>query len=275
MARYVQQKNNENILDLFFQLCPWRPKSPQVGTSYCYDLTPFLLIDGVRFNGEFTLDLWELIKSVKGNGHFDILTCTCGEAGCNYLDSAIVVQHTPGHVYWRVRRPLQLEDYGVRIDFDNYVFQAEQYREALAIGLAQARRMLAHHKYEAIHLLPHGFEIKTLLELEVPEGPSEAATSTDYIKIMADYGCAYAWDAAGVECGLRHLGVPEELEQKFIDWANWFNKSEEEELDWQMFHRAGISLAQELKQVVGEQVEVLYHRPFEDPNQDERQVMIE
>jgi len=275
MAGYIQQKDNENILDLFFQLCPWKSKSPQGGTNDRYGLTPFLLIDGVRFNELFTLDFRELIRSVSGNGHFDILTCTCGEAGCEYLDGAIVVRHTLGHVYWRVRRPLQANDDDVRIDFDNYVFQAGQYREALAVGLAQARRMLAHYKPEDIFLFPEGFEVKNLLELEVPEGLLEAATSTDYIKIMADYGWAYAWDAAGVECGLRHLGVPAQLEQKFIDWANWFNKSEDEELDWKMFHRAGISLAQELKRVVGEQVEVLYHRPFGDPNQDERQIMIE
>ena len=149
MAGYIQQKDNENILDLFFQLCPCEPNVPEGGTSDCYILTPFLLIDGVRFNKVFTLDLQKLIRSVSGNGHFDILTCTCGEAGCEYLDDAIVVRHTPGHVYWRVRRPLQLEDYDIRIDFSNYVFQAEQYREALATGLAQARRMLAHYDQEA------------------------------------------------------------------------------------------------------------------------------
>lgn len=268
-------KHNENILGLLFQLRRWRPKSPQARTSYCYDLTPFLLIDGVQFNKNFPLDLLELMRSVSGNGHFEILTCTCGEAGCANLDDAILVRHTSRHVRWRVRRPLQVEDYDVSIGFDNYVFQAEQYREALALGLDQARELLSHYKHEFIYLFPEGFQIKTLLELKVPKGTIEAATISDFIKIMADYGCAYAWDADGVECGLNHLGVPKELEQKFIDWANWFNKSEEQEVDWEMFHQAGISLAQKLKHAVGDEVQVVYQRPYEDPNQDGQQIMIE
>ena len=49
------------------------------------------------------------------------------------------------------------------------------------------------------------------------------------IKIMADYGCSYAWDEKGVSISI-HDYFPEYPELKNIDdeldkWSSWFNRS--------------------------------------------------
>src|SRR3546814_3811950 len=40
------------------------------------------------------------------------------------------------------------------------------------------------------------------------------------------------------------------------------------DLDWERFHEEGLALAMRLKAILGEQADVLYEKPYEDPNRN-------
>ncbi len=93
------------------------------------------------------------------------------------------------------------------------------------------------------------------------------------IRIMADYGDAYAWDQHGVCIGLAYnfKNIPEiqTIEDELIQWAGDFWKSEDNDpnFPWEEFHKRGMALTARLNQAIPKDIdiEVSYSRPYEDP----------
>lgn len=92
------------------------------------------------------------------------------------------------------------------------------------------------------------------------------------IKIMADYGDAYAWDQEGVCIGLSY-NFPErevitQIEKELEEWAGWFISTTDEDLNfpWDDSHEKGLALAKRLKEAIRDAgIQVFYEPPFEDP----------
>lgn len=93
------------------------------------------------------------------------------------------------------------------------------------------------------------------------------------IRIMADYGDAYAWDQNGFCIGLGY-NFPENaqiegIEQELNKWAGDFGASEDNDpnFPWEVFHRRGLALATRLHKALPPDVdiEICYQRPYEDP----------
>jgi hypothetical protein len=101
------------------------------------------------------------------------------------------------------------------------------------------------------------------------------------ITIMPDYGGYYAWlkqqddGTTLVGGGIGNAGwgfepgefwVSPGLEQAFADWMDiWGGNCDDSGADWPAFHGRGIELAHRLKEQVGDQVRVIYHKAWEDP----------
>ena len=87
------------------------------------------------------------------------------------------------------------------------------------------------------------------------------------IDVMADYGCYYGSFSASDFEGHPKYNEIAALEEKFVEWANWFSECdprEEDKFPWGKFHETGTALVQELATLVPE-VPVFYRPPYEDP----------
>ena len=101
------------------------------------------------------------------------------------------------------------------------------------------------------------------------------------ITIMADFGFGpYAWlkdaadesdyvgiNIANLKTGMTDFKISKQLE---ADFAKWIDRFERDALDnpdfpWSSFHEEGICLSRRLKEEVGDATNVLYVKPFEDP----------
>jgi hypothetical protein len=101
------------------------------------------------------------------------------------------------------------------------------------------------------------------------------------ITIMADFGFGpYAWlkdaadetdyveiNIANLKTGMTDLKISKQLE---ADFAKWIGRFERDALDnpdfpWSSFHEEGISLSCRLREELGDAFNVLYVKPFEDP----------
>lgn len=93
-----------------------------------------------------------------------------------------------------------------------------------------------------------------------------------YIKIMSDFGEAIFWDQKGVAMGCYKedcdFPISQSLLNEFYNWHSSFEGFlfEKPSFNWNEYHKKGISLAKKLKKEVGENVKVVYQKPFEDPN---------
>ncbi len=113
------------------------------------------------------------------------------------------------------------------------------------------------------------------------------------LTIMPDYGGAYCWRIGGdaeahggvgscsglpmVRKGMRMH--PNPMEKEFEEWQAEFDRTVPGQLDgfeWRRFHAEGISLARRLKVSLGNDVRVIYEKPFEDPDHeiDERREVL-
>ena len=94
------------------------------------------------------------------------------------------------------------------------------------------------------------------------------------IRIMADYGDAYAWDQDGVNIGLSYnfenLPEIEAIEEEFIRWSGdfWKAKDNDPDFPWEDFHNRGVDLTARLHEAIPKNIniEICYQRPYEDPN---------
>jgi hypothetical protein len=93
------------------------------------------------------------------------------------------------------------------------------------------------------------------------------------IRIMADYGDAYAWDQDGVNIGLSYNfeNLPEiaAIEEELIRWSGDFWEAEDNDPDfpWEDFHKRGVDLTARLHEAIPRtmNIEISYQRPYEDP----------
>lgn len=95
-------------------------------------------------------------------------------------------------------------------------------------------------------------------------------------RVMPDFIYAYAWDERDREVHVDdtwpNLAGAVELGQAFAEWQLRFERAEWEPnmpmlpgFDWNDFHRDGMELAIQLKTLIGDRCEVLYEKPYEDP----------
>jgi hypothetical protein len=109
--------------------------------------------------------------------------------------------------------------------------------------------------------------------------------------IMPDFGGAYGWtiedgdENTGV--GVNHAGyygwegehsISESLQKAFAEWQLIFDKddslwqnSHQSSFDWDSFHATGLKLCFLLKQELGDDVRIIYEKPFEDPNREQHE----
>ncbi|WP_420264706.1 hypothetical protein [Candidatus Magnetominusculus dajiuhuensis] len=80
-------------------------------TSSKKHMVPSLWINNECLTDGFTLDMRGLVASVKGNGQYDILTCSCGEPICAGISEGIIVLHHRDYeakfVRWLIPHPIR------------------------------------------------------------------------------------------------------------------------------------------------------------------------
>jgi hypothetical protein len=95
-------EENVNQLELRLRHQSWTADAT-VGTNVDVLVDGELLADF----GDYATDVpFGLLPSIEYDGRFDILTCTCGNAGCSGLGQSIQVTHEGGLVHWRLIEPL-------------------------------------------------------------------------------------------------------------------------------------------------------------------------
>ncbi len=107
--------------------------------------------------------------------------------------------------------------------------------------------------------------------------------------IMPDFGGAYGWiirdgdESHGVggnhacQCGwVGDHSISETLHQAFAEWQLIFElddslleDSHQSSFDWDSFHETGLKLCFQLKQELGDDVRIIYLKPYEDPNSEQ------
>ena len=106
------------------------------------------------------------------------------------------------------------------------------------------------------------------------------------ITVMPDYGMGpYAWEkpssdktpyvgiciATAVDKLETEDGttITEALHAAFVSWTGDFEQfAEKPDFDWRAFHSRGIDLSQKLKFELGKCFQVVYHKPFGDPDHE-------
>ena len=107
------------------------------------------------------------------------------------------------------------------------------------------------------------------------------------ITIMADFGFGpYAWlkgasdesDYVGINIANNHTGMTEfdisdRLQKDFADWIGRFERGalDNPAFTWASFHREGLALSRRLKEEIGEAANVVYVKPFEDPDHEQNE----
>lgn len=102
---------------------------------------------------------------------------------------------------------------------------------------------------------------------------------------MPDYAGAYAWikdhdsSLVGGMIASRYgwsakPNISDGLHDKFCDWQELFEQHDEA-MDWEGFHLRGLQLSFWLKDEVGAALDVVYQKPYEDPQReiDERRLI--
>ena len=107
------------------------------------------------------------------------------------------------------------------------------------------------------------------------------------VTLCPDYGGPWAWidpDNIDGECHCMPVGdgdswygacpMPESLIASFAQWQTAFNiapwdSTEHAILDWASFHQRGLELAIALKRALGQDIRVIYQKPFEDPGRED------
>ena len=104
------------------------------------------------------------------------------------------------------------------------------------------------------------------------------------ITIMPDFGFGpYAWlkdaadesDYVGInmanrETGMTAFHISDRLQSDFADWIERFETSalDNPNFPWASFHEEGMALSHRLKEEIGEAANVVYVKPFEDPDHE-------
>jgi hypothetical protein len=107
------------------------------------------------------------------------------------------------------------------------------------------------------------------------------------ITIMADFGLGpYAWlkdasdesDYVGVNIansrtGMDEFDISDRLQKEFADWIGRFERGalDNPKFPWASFHKEGLALSRRLKKEIGEIANVVYVKPFEDPDHEQEE----
>lgn len=134
-------------------------------------LHTLLTVDDRRLSDGETdmLHLDELVDSIYGYGYFEIFTCGCGFAQCAGIWEDILVDQDEDTILWTVPQPLKpLKD--DQTEHKHFVFNREEYRQAIQKGLDEARKIANDHAGKIL-IGPSGFTVEKLLQLsiDIPE----------------------------------------------------------------------------------------------------------
>lgn len=96
-------------------------------------------------DGGLSIDLAELARSVDHDGDYQMLTCSCGIAGCAGIKEGIRVRHNAKCVRWSVRtfQPARI-----------LVFDRSHYRNAILRGVLEGRKVEAQLRGMNIDFVP-------------------------------------------------------------------------------------------------------------------------
>lgn len=174
-------------------------------------------------------------------------------------------------------------------------------------GILNTAKSLQIPRKAVSHVSAQDAVMRLVMEADLPDRPpvimkeiraSRCAGNLDWgwrpdderplvIRIMPDFGGAYAWDQDGACIGLAYNfpDVPEvaNLEEEIEVWQAEFERADWSPempmlpgFDWPPFHQRGLVLTRRLKGLVGDRAHVFYHKPYEDPDheQDEFLVMV-
>jgi hypothetical protein len=102
------------------------------------------------------------------------------------------------------------------------------------------------------------------------------------IAIWPEYCGFYAWNEGGTAVSISYY-FPQNSDVALVEAEfeeNWLPRFEKAELDneehalldWESFHEQGMRLAIRLKAVLGDQVDIVYKKPMEDPNRRKNEI---
>ena len=148
-------------MNKFGLVCTFKASKSHDGkkTKFLYKT---MQIDGKPFHKKYALDMEELALSCRFSGEFEILTCGCGYAGCAGIDEGIHVTHQDGTILWKVRNPVSwpgYKDLPKNITFTEYLFDKQQYVEAIRSSVEEVKQSLRYREeeHEIVETGPHGF----------------------------------------------------------------------------------------------------------------------
>ena len=217
-----------------------------------------LYADEELLSKRYAVDYSALARSARYGGNFFIFTCGCGDHGCAGIDAPIKVVHQGDTLSWHITEPLPER----HLTFSRAAYRAEALRflqeahDRVEVPEDLDNYPFGHYGFTPAHL-------NDCLEL----------LRLSRIRIMADYGDAYAWDQDGVCVGL-HYYFPEiadvkRIEEELETWAGdfWSSRDEDPNFPWEEFHSRGLDLATRLNATLPSEmdVEICYERPWEDP----------
>lgn len=113
-------------------------------------IEPQILVDGLPFHADYTVDIFEATASCRKEGEFFIFTCGCGVPGCAGIYQGVEVLHNDHLIFWKVLNPLidqnrQSEKVEMNVK-DEFVFSKTQYTEAISKGLEEIKESLLKDK---------------------------------------------------------------------------------------------------------------------------------
>jgi hypothetical protein len=110
-----------------------------VETIVNYDGEEFLdlgiVVDETLLNDKYCVNYGALIGSVRGNGEYFILTCTCGIPECAGIYKGVEVKFINNFVEWHFIDPYPLRD-------KTFVFDGNSYVKAIRFGFEDVRNIL-------------------------------------------------------------------------------------------------------------------------------------
>ncbi len=91
--------------------------------------------------------------------------------------------------------------------------------------------------------------------------------------VMSDFSEAIFWDEEGCCVGGSEgpysFKISKELQRELREWHQKFKVypyQDYSEFDWASYHTRGIELAKKVESEFGDLIEIIYQKPFEDPN---------
>lgn len=94
-----------------------------------------IVVDETPLNDKYCVNYGALIWSVRGNGEYFILTCSCGIPECAGIYKGVEVKFVGNSVEWHFIDPYPLRD-------KTFVFDGNLYIKAIRVGFEETRNVL-------------------------------------------------------------------------------------------------------------------------------------